>query len=236
MTENPHASVHVEPGTIALYSDLACPWAHVAVFRLLRSRNAAGLDGEVRIDHRPFLLEEVNRQPTPRRVLEAEIPVLAAAEPGAGWQVWPRSPYEWPVTTLPAAEAVQAAKQQGLHVSEKLDRALRVAFFRDGCCLSLRHEILDVAARVDVLDEQPLAAALDAGSARRALMRSFGTGRDVAKGSPHLFLVDGAEFANPGIEMRWSGEHGRGFPRIVSDDPSIYDDVVRRAALSPALS
>lgn len=227
--------VDVAAGTIVVYSDLACPWSHVAVFRLLRARRLTGLDGRVQLDHRPFLLEEINRQPTPRPVLEAEIPVLAALEPDAGWQVWPRSPYEWPVTAMLAAEAVQAAKAQGLHASERLDRALRLAFFRDGSCISLRHEILDVARRVDVVDVDGLEAALDDGSARALLMRSFVSAREIARGSPHVFLPDGSDFTNPGIEHHWDGEQGRGFPRVDRDDPSIYDELVRRAAAGVAV-
>ncbi len=220
----------VRPGTIAVYSDVGCPWSHVAVFRLLRARHTAGLDDAVTLDHRPFLLEEVNRQATPRRVLEAEIPVLANLEPDAGWQVWPRSPYEWPVTTLPAMEAVQAAKAQGLRASETLDRALRVAFFRDGRCISLRHVVVDVAREADGVDGDVVARALDDGSARAVLMREFASAREVAKGSPHVFLADGTDAANPGVEMHWEGRHGHGFPRVDADDPSVYDALVKRAA------
>ena len=132
---------------------------------------------------------------------------------------------------LPAAEAVQAAKAQSLHASEALDRALRRAFFRDGRCITLRHEIIEVAARVDAVDVEALSAAIDRGSARAPLMQSFARAREVADGSPHVFLRDGSDFANPGMEMAWDGEAGRGFPRIERDDASVYDEIVRRAAV-----
>ena len=50
------------------------------------------------------------------------------------------------------------------------------------------------------------------------------------EGSPHLFLPDGTDVHNPGIEMHWMGDHGKGFPHIDADDPSVYDDLIRRAA------
>jgi hypothetical protein len=50
------------------------------------------------------------------------------------------------------------------------------------------------------------------------------------KGSPHVFLPDGSDAHNPGIEMEWVGEHGAGFPVIGKDDPRVYDDLVSRAA------
>ncbi len=30
--------------------------------------------------------------------------------------------------------------------------------------------------------------------------------------------------------MHWHGEEGRGFPVITRDDPSVYDDILRRAS------
>lgn len=34
--------VDVRPGTIVVYSDIGCPWADLAVHRLLRARHALG--------------------------------------------------------------------------------------------------------------------------------------------------------------------------------------------------
>lgn len=89
-------------------------------------------------------------------------------------------------TTMPALEAVQAAKEQSLSAGEQLGRAL--------------------------IDQ-------------------MGEARDgPVKGSPHLFCPDGTDAHNPGIEMHWEGEHGVGFPVIDRDDPSVYDDLLKRAA------
>ncbi|HEY7136275.1 MAG TPA: DsbA family protein [Acidimicrobiia bacterium] len=214
--------------TVRLYSDIGCPWAHVAVHRLRRARARAGVDGLLLIDHRPFALELVNERPTPQRVLAGEIPIVAGLEPDAGWAVWSASPYEWPVTTLPAMEAVQAAKAQGLAAAEELDRALRLAFFRDGRCVTMRHVVVDVATATPGVDADAIADALDRGSARRALMEGFAEARAVAKGSPHLFLPDGVDVANPGITMQPAGD-GSDFPRVERDDPSVYDELIRVA-------
>src|SRR5438067_13247312 len=105
--------VDVPPGCIVVWSDLSCPWAHLCVHRLHRARDRARLDGRVGLDHRAFPLELVNSQPTPKRVLDAEIAVLGGLEPEAGWQMWQDEPFRYPVTTLLPLEAVQAAKAQG---------------------------------------------------------------------------------------------------------------------------
>lgn len=54
---------------------------------------------------------------------------------------------------------------------------------------------------------------------------------DGVRGSPHLFLPDGTDLHNPGVELHWEGEKGRGFPVIDSDDPSVHGDLLRRAAV-----
>ncbi len=223
----------VAPGTIVVYSDVSCPWAHLCVARLHAARRRLGLEDEVAFDHRAFPLELHNQQSTPWRVLAAEVPVIGALSPEAGWRMWQREPWEWPVTTLPALEAVQAAKEQGLHASDRLDRALRVALFRDSRCVSMRHVILEVVAATDGVDEAKLRGAMDDGRARRAVMEQFEASRSQqVAGSPHLFLSDGFAVHNPGVEMHWEDEQGRGFPVIDADDPEVYDGLLERAVAS----
>jgi predicted DsbA family dithiol-disulfide isomerase len=184
------------------------------------------------LDHRAFPLELVNGRCTPRRILSAEVPVVGALAPDFGWQVWQAPDSEWPVTTLPALEAVQAAKEQSMEASEALDLALRRAFFAESRCISMRHVVLDVAALTPGVDSDALAKALDNGNARHAVVQQWHDAVDgPVKGSPHLFLCDGSDVANPGITMHWEGDHGRGFPVVDSDDPSVFEDLLRRSAL-----
>lgn len=218
-------------GTIVLWSDIGCPWAHAAVARLRRTRAEAGLDGRVAIDHRAFALEHLNRRSTPKLILDAEIPVAGALEPGAGWRIWQGPDWTYPVTTMMAMEAVQAAKAQSMSASESLDAALRVAMFGRSRCISLRHVILEVADGCEGVDAAVLARALDAGTARRALMdQAEEAGAWGVQGSPHLFLPDGSDIHHPGVELEWVGAKGTGFPIVRRDDPSIYLAIVEGAA------
>lgn len=180
--------------TVVVWSDIGCPYAHAAVSRLHRVRTQLGLDGDVRFDHRAFPLELFNERPTPKPTVDEEVAELSHQEPDAGWHPWQRPDHEWPVTTLPALEAVQAAKAQGLVAGEQLDRALRLAFFRDSRCISLRSVILDVAATCDALDRDELTAALDDGRARRTVVDHYETAEaEGVKGSPHLFFAGDAK-------------------------------------------
>jgi predicted DsbA family dithiol-disulfide isomerase len=203
------------------------------VYRLHRTRAKLDLEDRVRFDFRAFPLELINEQATPKRILDAEIPVVGGIEPDAGWQVWQRHASEWPVTTLLALEAVEAAKEQGLEASEALDRALRLGLFAESRTISMRHEILEVAADCEGLDADALKEALVDGRARAAVeehLEFSKSGR--VEGSPHLFFPDGSDVHNPGIEHHWEGEAGEGFPVVDEDRVEIYEDLLRRAAPS----
>lgn len=221
----------VAPSTIAVYGDIACPWSHVATYRLCEARSRLGLVDAVIFDMRAFPLELVNGRPTPKDVLDAEIPVAGALAPKAGWQMWSAPTWTWPVTTLPALEAVQAAKLQHLRFGEDLARLLRRALFAESRCVSMRHVVFEIAGDVDGLDLDRLTHDLDAGAGRRAVLEHLAHATDGSvKLSPHVFTADGTSMPNPGIELHWEGEHGRGFPVVDDDDPSVYDRLLRLAA------
>jgi predicted DsbA family dithiol-disulfide isomerase len=225
--------MQVAPNTLAVWSDLSCPWSHAVVWRLHDARRRLGLEDRVTFDHHAFPLELFNSEPTPRREREAEWPVAASLAPRAGWRAWSAPDSAWPVTTLPPMEAVQAAKLQSLAASEALDRGLRRAFWADSRCISLRHVILEVANEIDAVDVAELAAALDDGRARRALMDDWTVAQgDEVRGSAHLFAPDGTNGQNPGIVIGWVGDDGTGGGAglVESDDPAAIDDFVRRAA------
>ncbi|MEV6326964.1 DsbA family protein [Streptomyces sp. NPDC051909] len=220
------------PDTIAVYTDLNCSFAHVAVHRLHETRRRLGLEGRVWFDFRAFPLELFNREVNARPGVDSEISVLGALEPEAGWRLWEGPDWTYPVTTLPALEAVHAAKSQSWHASEQLDRALRRAFWAQGRCISQRHVILEVAEETGAVDVALLAAAVDSGTSRPAIMSQYDSARDGRVDcSPHVFLHDGTEAANPGIRARWiNGGFGTGYPYIDEDRPEIYEKLLRQAA------
>jgi predicted DsbA family dithiol-disulfide isomerase len=222
--------MEVAPNTIAVWSDIGCPWSHAIVWRLHDARRRLGLEGRLAFEHHAFPLELFNSEPTPRPHREAEWPVAATLAPRAGWQSWSAPDHAWPVTMLPPMEAVQAAREQSALAAEELDRGLRRAFWGESRCISLRHVILEVAQETETVDVTGLAEAIDDGRARRALMDDWAIARgDEVRGSAHLFAADGTNAQNPGLEIAWSDEAG-GRPRVVRDDISELDDLVRRGA------
>ena len=222
----------VRPYTLAVWSDLGCPWSHAVVWRLHDARTRLGLDGRVAFDHHAFPLELFNNEPTPRPLREADARVAAELAPRAGWQPWSAPDHAWPVTMLPPMEAVQAAKLQSSVASEELDRGLRRAFWGESRCISLRHVILEVANECDSVDGAALADALDDGRARRGLLDDWAVARgDEVLGSAHLFAPDGTNAQNPGITIGWLDDGAGGGEAVIeADDPAAIDELLRRAS------
>lgn len=223
--------IKAEPGVIIVYSDIWCSFAHVTVHRLHEARRRLGLEGRVSFDHRAFPLELLNEAPSPRTGTDSEVGRTASLEPAAGWQLWQDKDWLFPSSTLLALEAVQAAKEQGFAASEQLDLALRRAFWAQSRSIANYHVILDVAGNTGAVDVKALKEALDDGRARRALSEQAAVAAtDEVNCSPHLFLPDGTDHANPGIEVRWEGDYGVGWPVITRNEPSAVDDLVKRSA------
>lgn len=223
--------IEVRPGSICVFADIGCPWARLAAHRLHVTRERLGLEQAVWFDMRAFPLELFNQQPTPKDTLDAETPAVAALEPKAGWAAWDDEPWRYPVTTLLAMEAVHAATEQGGRVAERLDLALRAAFFRDSRCISLHHVVVAVAREVEGLDVKALEEALVEGRFRARIFedQEIARGSEV-EGSPHLFLAGGSSFHNPGIEFTWEGEPPERRVNVLADEREIYEEILRRAA------
>jgi predicted DsbA family dithiol-disulfide isomerase len=220
------------PGSLVVFGDVACPWATVVVLRLREARAALGLDGTVPIVHLVSSIELLHEVPLPRRIIDAEIVACATATPDFGWSLWQSRLDEYPVTSLPALEAVQAARRQSEAAAEELDLALRTALFVRSRCISLRHEVLAAAAGCPSVDVERLTTDLDSGVARAAVMRQSTAARaGAATCSGYVALPDGTGWCNPGIQTSWLGPRmPQGTPVVRSDDPSVYLDLVAAAA------
>ena len=216
---------------LVVYSDLVCPWATVVVLRLHAARARAGVDDELAIVHRAFPLELLLERPIARRVVDAEIPLCASLTPEFGWSLWQGRPEEYPVTSLPALEAVRAAAATSTRAAEQLDLELRRTFFARSRCISLRHEVLAAAAACPDVDVDSVAAALDDGRFRAAVMADFAAARaGAAPCSGSVVRPDGTALCNPGTRTGWiGGAVPHGTPVLLEDDPTAYDDLVAAA-------
>ncbi|MEB8336520.1 DsbA family oxidoreductase [Streptomyces endophyticus] len=219
------------PGTVTVFSDIWCSFAHAGLYRLHRTRERLGLADRVLIDHRAFPLEMFNGGPSPRRGTDSEVGGIARIEPDAGWQMWRAEDWRFPSTSLFALEAVQLAKEQGLRASERLDLALRRAFWAHSRPVGSRSEVIAIARETSGVSEELIEQGLDDGRARRLVTLDFECARrHEVRCSPHAFVSGGAEWANPGIEATWHGSYGTGFPEVTGDEPDAWEAVLRAAA------
>ncbi|RLU79964.1 hypothetical protein CTZ27_36060 [Streptomyces griseocarneus] len=227
----PRPQDETRPGVITVFSDIWCSFAHVAMHRLHTTRERLGLTDRVRLDHRAFPLEMFNNGPSPRPGTDSEVGGVAHIEPDAGWQLWRAPDWKFPSTSLPALEAVQLAKEQGLEVSERLDLALRRAFWAESRSIGAYAVVLAVAEETEGVDPAPIAEGLAEGRARALVARDFRVAKEHGViCSPHFYLADGSDHANPGVSARWHGDYGTGFPEVTANDPGVYEAILNRAA------
>ncbi|WP_316525719.1 DsbA family oxidoreductase [Kitasatospora brasiliensis] len=223
-----------DPVVVTVWSDIGCPWATLALHTLHAVAWERG--SQVMVDHRAFPLELFNSEPTPKPIIDAETVAIGAMMPELGWRMWPGPDWRYPVTTLPAMEAVQAAKAAavgGLPASDQLDTALRQAFYGGGRCISVTSEILAVAAECPLVDEAALGEALERGTARAAIHRDLAVARGPrVQGSPHLFTAAGTDVHNPGAVFRWTGSpYEGGFPHFLSYSRDWAEELLDEVAL-----
>lgn len=184
---------------ITVWSDIACPWAGLAL-HTLRVRSQA-IGARLRIDHRVFPLEILNSSTIPKAMHDDEVRRIMAVRPDLEWSPWTEPDWEYPVTFVPALHAVQCAKIMGLEASDALDAGLRRAYFVEGRCISLYPVIDDVAQDCSPVDAARLAELMYAGAATAAIDVDR---REIAhrqiQGSPHFWTADGPYAANPGVD------------------------------------
>jgi hypothetical protein len=149
-------------------------------------------------------IEVVNRRGTPKDILDQEVELIQSIEPGLEIRRWAKRDWEWPVTILPAFEAVKCAEAHGDEQVWEYQWRVRQAFFRDSACISLRHVLLDLANGFDITDD------FDSGRFRQKVMQEGEEGWHQLKvrGSPTLVLPDGSLSSYPGLpEVTWSADH-----------------------------
>jgi predicted DsbA family dithiol-disulfide isomerase len=181
-----------ELATIAMYSDVHCPYAYLAAYRLRQLRDE--WRGKVQIVHKSLALEYVNKQPTPKPILDVETPILLVEEQDIPYRPWHRPISEWPVTMWPAFEAIKCAERQDLDLADDLDWAIRTAFFSENRCISMRHVLFELAEGVG-LDMGRFADDFDNGVTKRLVLEEAQEGweRLRVEGSPTFVLPDGEQ-------------------------------------------
>lgn len=186
---------------VELFADLHCPHAYLTRYRLRQLEEDYA--DEVRFVSRALAIEVDTERPVPKALLDVEAPMLATLEPDLPYAPWPEGrTSRWPVTFLPAFEAVKAAEAIEPDAAWELDWRIREAFFAEHACVSLRHVLADLATDVG-LDRDAFLDAFDSGKHRRTVIEETREGwyEEGFTHSPTIRLPDGTSHVNP--EAHW---------------------------------
>lgn len=221
--------------TVEIYSDIHCPWTYLAIYRLRQVWPEYA--GRVQVAWRALSLEYINKQCTPKPLLDAEIDLLRQIEPCLPIQRWQRPDWQWPVTFWPALEALACAQAQGHDGAFAMSWALRRAFFADGRSPALRHELLAIAEAVAAeagLDRARFEKDWDSGRYKAAVIAESRRGWHELKvdGSPTFVLPSGRQVSNPASgEADIDEERGvvRGYTPYQGDPLVVFRELLASA-------
>ncbi len=193
--------------TIDFYSDIHCPWAYMALYRLRQVWPE--YRGRVRIAFRALSLEIKNEKSTPLPILHQEAILMARQEQDL--PIWPWLAPEWRFvpTLLPAFEAEKAAAEQGEEAGWEFAWQVRVAFFYESRTICMRYELAALAKEVG-LDVPRFLDDWDSGRFRRPIIEESHRGWEELKveGSPTFVLPSGQQIHNPGAtKVTWGRRH-----------------------------
>ena len=190
------------PRVIEVFADVACPFTHVGLRRLVEHRAALGrTDVSLRI--RAWPLELVNGAPLdPHFIAEEVDDIRSQVAPGL-FEGFTEDAF--PASSLPALALAAAAYQRGDGVGERVSLALRDLLFERGT------DIADGSVLARVAADHGLPAG--AGDPAAVLAdHAEGVERGVI-GSPHFFTPDGGFFC-PALDV---SRDDRGHLRILAD-------------------
>jgi predicted DsbA family dithiol-disulfide isomerase len=187
---------------IEIYSSIECPFAYLAIYRLRQVWPE--FTGRVQVVWRALSLEYINQQVMAKPSLFGELNFLASLEPSLAYQPWPHPEWAWPGSFWPAFEALACAQVQNVEAAWAMSWALRYGLFAQSRPISLRHELLAIAAEVAAIAPLNLArfeADWDNGCYKRKVIAESKRGWHELKvnGSATFVLPDGRQVTNPGV-------------------------------------
>ncbi len=206
---------------VELFADLHCPHAYLTRFRL-RELEETYRD-KIAFRSRALSIELYDQKPTPKHILDVETPMLAQLEEELPFRPWPEGRTSaWPVTFLPAFEAVKAAEAIDPDKAWDLDWRIRTAFFDEHACVSMRWVLADLAEDVG-LDREAFLAEWDSGAHRPTVLAEAEEGwhEEGFTHSPSIRLPDGTGHVNPG--GHWTEMDPEQNFRVTRFDPGRQD-------------
>ena len=204
------------PRVVDVFAEVACPFTHVVVQRLVRERVARGLPGRASSSRSltPFAaahpepavllrvlawpLELVNGRPLSPRGVGREVAALREQVEPDLFEMF--SEDRFPASSLPALALASAGYDVDLLTGEAVSLSLRTALFERGHDISSESVLAEIAESHGLL-RRSVGPDFDAVQAEYR----DGQGRNV-RGSPHFFVGE-QDFFCPGLTIAETGGH-----------------------------
>lgn len=195
--------------TIEVFAELACPFTHLALRRIVERRRDDGRTTPL-LRIRPWPLEVVNGTPLDPGHVAKEIDALRAqVSPDlfTGFDV-----SAFPGTSMPGFRLAEAAYAVDDATGERVSLALRDALFEEGRDIAAPAVVAEIAAANGV--------AVPPVDLDDAIQRAYEQGRERGvQGSPHFFVGDSSGFC-PLLDIR-KDDHGEF--HVSLDEPAVND-------------
>jgi hypothetical protein len=164
--------------------------------------------GRVRLKFCSLAIELKNRRPTPKDIVDIEIPLMKEQQPDLPIGPWQAPEWRYVPTLLPAFEALKAAEEQGDEAAWEFSWLIRHAFFAQSRTICMRHELEAIAGEAG-LEVDRFLRTWDGGVLRHVVETESHHGWEELKvpGSPTFVLPGGEQIANPGAIHMELGEH-----------------------------
>lgn len=182
---------------VEVFADVACPFTHVGLRRIVAARRARGATG-VRLRCRAWPLEWVNGEPLAPGFVAHEVRALRE-------QVAPElfarfDPARFPVSSIPALALAAVAYGVGIERGEMVSLLLRDELFEQG------HDLADPTV-LDRVAERAGIARPDPRTAEGLVRAEYDSGRARGViGSPHFFAGAGAGTFCPSLRITKVGD------------------------------
>lgn len=187
---------------IEVFADVACPFTHVGLRRLVERRHALGRD-DVLLHVRSWPLEIVNGEPLDPRFIAEEVDDIRRQMATPPFDRFAEESF--PASSLPALTLAAAAYDTDLSTGERVSLALRDLLFERGV------DIADAEVLHRLANEHGVS--VDLTDTHRVLEdHAEGVERGVI-GSPHFFTPHGSFFC-PSLDVQ---RDSRGHLRITAD-------------------
>lgn len=181
---------------IDVFAEIACPFTHVSLRRVVAERAARGVTRDLRV--RAWPLQLVNGKPLDPGMVADEVAALRDTVASELFRGFDRALV--PSSSMLAFGLAGAAYEVDCHVGEAVSLAIRDALFEEGRDVASPGVLREVGARFDV-------EMVSEDEAETIARRDWKRGKERGvQGSPHFF-VEGGNWFCPGLDI--AHEHGR---------------------------